>query len=130
MDIFLFEPDARPEARAFELLHPKVLRNESQVEAALARDPDALWIAFDGRAFLRALARIYRPRPHAGARLLMFDRACEPDFFRTIFERVVVPTTSFLAPQELAEVVTAPNAATCSSVDEPIQRPAYFFCFV
>src|SRR5262249_48912277 len=109
--IFLFETDARPEARAFEQLRPKVLRNEAQIEAALAEDPDALWIAFDGHALLRALARIYRPRLHAGARLLMLDRACEADFFRTVFERVVVTTTSFLPPEELAEVLSAPNAA-------------------
>src|SRR5213078_3304081 len=121
-NIFIsYASDARPDARAFELhaqflrifelLRAEILRNDAQIEAALAKSPDALWIAFDGRAFLRALARIYRPRPRAGARLLLLDSACDADFFRTVFERVVVSTANFLPPEELAEVLSAPNAA-------------------
>lgn len=109
--VFLFETDTRPEARAFKPLGPKVLRNEAQVEAAFAEDPGALWIAFDGRALLRALATMLRPRPHTGSRLLMLDRACEPDFFRPLFECVVVARSGFLPPEELVEVLSAPNAA-------------------
>lgn len=55
---------------------------------------------------------MFRPRPHAGARLLMLDRTCEPDFFRPLFERVVVAARSgFLPPEELVKVLSAPNAA-------------------
>jgi DNA-binding Xre family transcriptional regulator len=44
--------------------------------------------------------------------LLLLDRAVEPDFFRSIFEHVVVATNgSFLPNEELAEVLSAPHAA-------------------
>lgn len=108
--IFLFDTDTCPTARAFNPLHPKVLRDPSQIEAAFAEHPDALWIAFHSDSFLRALVASHRARRHVSARLLMLDRESEPEFFRSIFEYVFVAKGGSLSAEELAEVLQAPNA--------------------
>lgn len=107
--VFLFDTDTAT-ARAFTPLHPRVLRNEAQLEAAFSEEPDALWIAFHSHVFLRALSCL-RPRLRTSARLLMLDRSGDADYFRSIFERVVVAKNGFLAAEELVEVLSAPNAA-------------------
>lgn len=107
--VFLFDSDTCAPARVFMPLRPRVLGDITQLEAAFAESPDALWIAFHSRALLRALAAL-RPRSRATAKLLVLDHYEEGDFFRSNFERVVVAGHGFLSPEELVEVLAAPNA--------------------
>ena len=108
--VFLFDSDTCATARVFMPLRPRVLGDVTQLEAAFAGSPDALWIAVHSRALLRALAEV-RPGVRATGRLLVLDHYKEGDFFRSHFERVVVARNGFLSPDELLEVLAAPNAS-------------------